>query len=84
VREFLLNLRMALARDDQCHLVDRDKNLRALLELEMLRTEIPDVLRKLAVEDYCQGPLPDDQGKSKERGRTGPGTTTSPATPIGA
>lgn len=64
VRAFLLEMKMALSHD-KWRFVDRDKNLAALAGLEMLHSDVPKVLRSLALEDYSEGPLSDDKGRDR-------------------
>jgi len=65
VEEFLLMLRLRLA-EDRWSLIDREKNLESISDLNMLLSDIPGVLRKLSVEDYAYGPLDDDRGRSMQ------------------
>lgn len=46
--------------------MERDKNIDALIELGMLQSEVPGVLKGMTVKDYSEGPLQDRQGRDRE------------------
>jgi len=58
-----MRLRVA---EGKWQLINREKNLQALSDLNMLVSEIPDVLRTISRKDYCDGPLPGDKGRPLE------------------
>lgn len=60
IRDFLLEMRMILSRENSFHLVERDKNLQALEKLEYTIYDAKTVLLSLTVNDYVKGPEPDD------------------------
>lgn len=66
VKDFIFRLRLTLAEDSRCSFIGRNKNLEALADLGMFESEVPAVLRSLRPETYCEGPMPDDQGRAKE------------------
>lgn len=63
IKQFLLELKMALSRDGNLHVADREKNVKSLAIMGMLPNEVSQVLRSLKVSDYSEGPLDDDQGR---------------------
>ena len=65
VRQFLLRMKMALARG-RFLLAERDKNLRDLAELGMVPADVTQVLQRLSLSDYCEGPLDDDKRRAKQ------------------
>ncbi|WP_324718135.1 type II toxin-antitoxin system MqsR family toxin [Carboxydochorda subterranea] len=58
-------MKMALGRG-RFLLAERDKNLRDLAELGMVVADVYQVLQRLSVSDYCQGPLDDERGRAKQ------------------
>src|SRR5690606_32674169 len=64
LEDFLLSMCHCLA-SGKWQLINRDKNLQALADLDMLTCSrrIPAVLKSITKEDYCAGPLPDDKGR---------------------
>jgi len=65
VRHFLVSMKLAVA-SDRWQLVRRDKNLEDLERLGMTHSDVVCVLQGMTVDDYCDGPLPDDKGRPKE------------------
>ena len=65
VRDFLFDMKICLANSECLIFVDRDKNLQGLADLGLLRSELPDLLRGLTVDDFSQGPLLDDRGRQR-------------------
>lgn len=66
VKNFLLELRMALARESELVIVERDKNNAFLAERGWLNSDLRRLLRNLAAADYAEGPLLDDRGSDWE------------------
>lgn len=62
LEDFLLSMCHCLA-SGKLQLIDRDKNLQALADLDMFETDVPAVLKSITKEDYCAGPLLDDKGR---------------------
>jgi hypothetical protein len=56
---------MALADPDRLAFIDREKNLQGLADLGMLRSEVPELLRHLTLDDFSEGPLSDDRGRPR-------------------
>lgn len=64
-------MRLRLA-EGRWQLIEREKNLQALSDLNMLVSDIPSVLRRITKQDYCDGPLQDDKGRPFQRWVFGP------------
>lgn len=62
IEEFLLSMRLRIA-EGRWTLVQREKNLQALLDLGMVLSDVPEVLRSITYTDFCAGPLNDDKGR---------------------
>ncbi len=65
VRDFLLRIKFAVATG-RWLLAERDKNLFALSELDLVVNDVPGILQAPTVWDYVGGPLADDKGQPKE------------------
>lgn len=59
-------MRIALAREHRIPFDPREKNSQTIADLGLMPSEVGGVLRRLTVEDYCEGPLPDDKGRPLE------------------
>jgi hypothetical protein len=66
VRDLILELRLTLAREGTVRFDERAKNLQTMADLNLLEPDVAEILRKITEDDYCQGPLKDDQGRPLE------------------
>ncbi len=62
VKEFLLEFRMVLARENTLAITPRSKNQEFLAERGWMSSDVLRLVRNLSVADYADGPLPDDGG----------------------
>lgn len=65
VKDFLIDMKLCLA-EGRWSFVEREKNLQALSELNMVIADVPKVLQAISYEEYCDGPMDDDKGRSLE------------------
>ena len=64
VNQFLQDLKTKIEFNWLVFLDKRGKNTQALLDLEITRNQRVEVLKQLQVEDYCQGPIEDMEGRN--------------------
>ena len=66
VKQFLLETRIALAKQGGLVFIDREKNVRAMAELGLLLSDVPGFVHRLEVRDYVSGPTDDDKGRQEK------------------
>ena len=60
VAEFLKTFKRRLDEVGWLYVVNRKENRDGLIEIGITKTERKDIILSLIPEDYCEGPLPDD------------------------
>lgn len=61
VKDFLKEFRIKMKMWDILFLDERDKNSQTLSDLELMPNERKEIIEKLEIDDYCEGPLKETQ-----------------------
>lgn len=64
VRDILLRIKLAVTNDRTWRFLDREKNLASMSRLGLIRMDVATILKQLQPEDYVEGPLADERGRS--------------------